>query len=42
MIDYPDENIFEDQLLYMLLYDGIDISEGTDPAKSNRSKECII
>ena len=26
----------------MLYYDGIDISEGTDLAKSNNSKECII
>ena len=26
----------------MLYYDRIDISEGTDPNKSNRSKECMI
>ena len=26
----------------MLHYDRIDISEGTDPTKSNKSKECII
>ena len=26
----------------MLYYDRIDISEGTDPTKSNRSKECMI
>ena len=26
----------------MLYYDRIDISKGTDAAKSNRSKECII
>ena len=26
----------------MLYYDRIDISEGIDPTKSNRSKECAI
>ena len=26
----------------MLYYDRIDITEGTDPTKSNKSKECII
>ena len=26
----------------MLYYDRVDISEGTDPAKSNKSKECMI
>ena len=26
----------------MLYYDRIDLSEGTDPAKSNRSKQCMI
>ena len=26
----------------MLYYDKIDISEGIDPAKSNKSKECMI
>ena len=26
----------------MLYYDRIDISEGTDPTKSNNSKECMI
>ena len=26
----------------MLYYDRIDISEGNDPAKSNKSKECMI
>ena len=26
----------------MLYYDGIDLSEGIDPAKSNVSKECIV
>ena len=25
-----------------MYYDGTDISEGTDPATSNKSKECII
>ena len=26
----------------MLYYDRIDISVGTDPTKSNRSKECMM
>ena len=26
----------------MLYYDRIDISEGTDPTKSNKSRECMI
>ena len=26
----------------MLYYDGIDISKGIDPAKSNSGKECMI
>ena len=26
----------------MLYYDRIDISEGTDPTKSNKSEECMI
>ena len=26
----------------MLQYERIDISEGTDPIKSNKSKECMI
>ena len=26
----------------MLYYDGIDLSEGINPAKSNNSKECIV
>ena len=26
----------------MVYYDRIDISKGTDPTKSNRSKECLI
>ena len=42
MTGYLDENIFEDQLLYMLYYNRIDTSEEINPAKSNRSKECII
>ena len=26
----------------MLYYDRVDIREGTDPVKSNKSKECMI
>ena len=36
MTDYLDENLFEDQILKMLYYDRIDISEGIDPAKSDK------
>ena len=36
--DYLDENLFEDQILYMLYYDIIDISKRIDLAKSNDSK----
>ena len=42
MTDYLDNNLFEDWILSILYYDRIDISEGTDPSKSNRSKECMI
>ena len=38
MADYLD-NHFEDYTLKMLYYDRIDISEGIDPTKSNRSKK---
>ena len=41
MTDYLDDNLFEDWILYMLEYNRIEITEGTDPTKSNRSKECI-
>ena len=40
--DYLDINRFEDQMLQMLYYDRIDISEGNDLAKSNNNKECMI
>ena len=40
--DYLDGNLFEDQILLMLYYERIDISEGVDPNKSNISKECMI
>ena len=42
MTDYPDNNLFQDQILQMLYYERINISEGIDPTKSNRSKECMI
>ena len=42
MTDYLDENLFEDQISQMLYYDRIDISEGIDPTKSNKSRECMI
>ena len=42
MTDYLDENLFEDQILKMLYYDRIEVSEGTDPTKSNKSRECMI
>ena len=42
MTDYLDEVLFEDQILEMLYYNKIDISERTDFVKSNNSKECII
>ena len=42
MTDYPDNNLFEDQTLQMLYYERINISEGNDPTKSNRNKECMI
>ena len=42
MADYLDKNLFEDQILKMLYYDRIDISEGIDFAKSNNSKKCMI
>ena len=41
MTDYLDDNLFEDWILYMLEYNRIEITEGTNPTKSNRSKECI-
>ena len=41
MTNYLDDNLFEDWILYMLEYNRIEITEGTDPTKSNRSKECI-
>ena len=42
MTDYLDENLFEDQILKMLYYDRTEVSEGTDPTKSNKSRECMI
>ena len=42
MTDYLDENLFEDQILKMLYYNRIDVREGTDPTKSNKSRECMI
>ena len=42
MTYYLDENVFEDQILQMLYYDRIDISEGIDLAKCNNSKEFLI
>ena len=42
MTDYLDENLFEDQILKMLYYNRIDVREGTDLTKSNKSRECMI
>ena len=42
MTDYLDQNLFEDQILLMLYYDRIDISQGTDLAKINNRKECMM
>ena len=42
MIDYPDENLFEDYILQIMYYDRIVIIEGIDLAKSCNSKECMI
>ena len=42
MTDYLDENLFEDQMLWMLYYDRIDISEGNYPTRINKSREFII
>ena len=42
MIDYLDESFFEDQILEMVYYDRIDISEEIDLTKSNNSKEFIL
>ena len=38
MTDYLDNSLFED----WMYYNRIDISKGTDPTKSNKSKECMI
>ena len=38
MTDYLDDNLFIDQILKMLYYDRIDLSEGIDLTNSNRSK----
>ena len=42
MTHYLDENRFENQVLSMLYYDRTGISEGTDIAKCNKSRECMI
>ena len=42
MTDYLGDSLFEDQTFEMLYYDRIDIGEGIDPTKSNRSKEFMI
>ena len=39
MTDYLAENLFEDQIIQILHYNRIEISEETDPTKSNRSKK---
>ena len=52
MVDYFDDNRFEgdgnqpfdfDELFLKIIYDDrIDFNKGTDVAKSNSSKECIL
>ena len=41
MTNYLDDNLLKIRY-YKCYYDRIDISEGIDPTKSKRSKECII
>ena len=42
MTDYLDEILFKNQILYMLYYDRIVVSERIDFAKGNKSKEFMI
>ena len=42
MTDYVDKNLFEDEILELLCYNRIDISQENDPTKSNKSTECMI
>ena len=41
MTNYLDDNLLKIRY-YKCYYDRIDISEGIDPTKSKRSKECMI